>query len=264
MDYETEMMLEELMETGMASGMASNLISSLLSIAVYVLTAWALYDIAKRRGINKPWLAWIPVANVWIIGCISDQYRYVVKNQVKSKRKVLLTLDLILVVLSVVMIGIVIGMVVNIFGVMFHGSYDDEALLNAVMGPALGVAGLSLPLLGISIAYMVVYFMALYDVYCSLDPNNSTLYLVLSILFSFTTAFFLFFNRQKDLGMPPRRPEPTYDVPPVYQEPAYQEPTYQEPTYQEPVYQEPTYQEPFAFDEAPDAPAQNGPDLLDD
>ena len=33
----------------------------LLSIAGYVLTALALYTIARRRGLRNPWLAWIPV-----------------------------------------------------------------------------------------------------------------------------------------------------------------------------------------------------------
>ena len=65
-------------------------ISFLLSVGTYVLTALGLYTIAQRRGINKPWLAWIPVVNVWTLGCISDQYRYVVKGEKKSKRKVLI------------------------------------------------------------------------------------------------------------------------------------------------------------------------------
>ena len=50
--------------------------------------------------------------------------------------------------------------------------------------------------------------MALYDVYRSMDPSNSVLFLVLSILFGVTEPFFLFFNRNKDLGMPPRREDP--------------------------------------------------------
>ena len=56
-------------------------ISSLVSIAAYVFSALALYTIAQRRGIRKAWLAWVPVLSVWILGSISDQYRYVVKGQ---------------------------------------------------------------------------------------------------------------------------------------------------------------------------------------
>mgnify|MGYP000871341546 CR=1 FL=1 len=60
----------------------------------------------------------------------------------------------------------------------------------------------------LAIAYAVIYYMALYDIFRSLDPNNCVLFLVLSIVFSVTEPFFLFFNRNKDGGMPPRRPEP--------------------------------------------------------
>jgi hypothetical protein len=59
--------------------------------------------------------------------------------------------------------------------------------------------------------------MALYDVYRSLDPANAVLYLVLSILFSPTEPFFLFFNREKDLGMPPRKRQPVYEQETTYE-----------------------------------------------
>lgn len=36
----------------------------LILIAIYVYFAWAWYTIAKKRGHRKPWLAWIPVANI--------------------------------------------------------------------------------------------------------------------------------------------------------------------------------------------------------
>ena len=68
-------------------------------------------------------------------------------------------------------------------------------------------------MVGIAIAYVVVYYMALYDLYKSLDPSNCVLFLVLSIVFRVTEPFFLFFNRNKDQGMPPRRQNPTY-IPP--------------------------------------------------
>ena len=71
-----------------------------------------------------------------------------------------------------------------------------------------GVLGLYLPLVGVAIAYAVIYYMALYDIFKSLDPGNCVLFLVLSIVFSVTEPFFLFFNRNKDGGMPPRRPDP--------------------------------------------------------
>ena len=88
-----------------------------------------------------------------------------------------------------------------------------------VIGPVLTMLGFVLPLAAITIALCVIRYMALYDVYRSLDPANAVLYLVLSILFSPTEPFFLFFNRDKDLGMPPRKRQPEYQ-PPAYEQPA--------------------------------------------
>lgn len=55
--------------------------------------------------------------------------------------------------------------------------------------------------------------MALYDIYVSMDPGNSVLFTVLSILFRVTKPVFLFINRNKDGGMPPRREVPRQEPP---------------------------------------------------
>ena len=223
--YEYSYMMEEIM-TGVISGLATSIPTGLLGIAGYVLSALALYTLAQRRGINKPWLSWIPVVNVWILGSLSDQYRYVVKGENKSKRKVLLGLNIASVVFAVVIFVIVIVMMVNLVGGAINGM-DEDALLNAVLGPVIGMAGVALPLMGVGIAYAIIYFMALYDVYTSMDPGNNVLFLVLSILFNITEPFFLFFNRNKDLGMPPRKQEPVV-VQPQWQAPQQpQEPQWQ-------------------------------------
>ncbi len=38
----------------------------ILAILVYIYTAWALMDIARRTKTNLPWLAWIPIANLYL------------------------------------------------------------------------------------------------------------------------------------------------------------------------------------------------------
>lgn len=188
---------------GIFSGLISGIPSVALAIASYVLSSLALYTIAKRRGIHNPWLAWIPMVNVWLVGSISDQYRYVVKGENKSKRKILLTLSILTAALVAAIFSCAaVAIVQTVIG--------NES---STIGIALAVCGLALVMIGVSIAHAVIYFMALYDVYTSMDPSNNVLFLVLSILFNVTEPFFLFFNRNKDLGMPPRRPEPTYMPP---------------------------------------------------
>ena len=192
-----------------------------LGILSYVFTAFALYTIARRRGIAHPWLAWIPVANVWILGSLSDQFRYVVRGQVRSKRKVLLTLNIISAVMGVVMVVAIIVAVIR-WGFSFQAGASETAIMNSIMGSIMGVLALCLPWAGVAIASAVLSYMALYDIYTSCDPANNTVYLVLSILFGFTQAIFLFLCRNRDDGMPPRR-----DAQPQYRQPA-QEPWQQD------------------------------------
>ena len=194
--------------------------SSLFSIASYVMTALAMYTIAKRRGLHKPWLAWIPVANVWLLGSVSDQYRYVALGQNKSKRKWLLGLEIATASLLVVILGVCISAVVEAF-LGASSFYDEDALLRSAVGSLIAAGALLIPLSAAAIAKTVISYMALYDVYKSLDPGNCVLYLVLSILIPVTRPFFLLCNRNKDLGMPPRRPDSPIQDPPVhYQEPS--------------------------------------------
>ena len=96
--------LEEMMGVGLLSMILSELPSSLISIATYVLTSLALYSIAKRRGIHKPWIAWIPIIQVWTLGCISDQYRQVALCETKNRRKVLLGTRISMMVISILVL----------------------------------------------------------------------------------------------------------------------------------------------------------------
>ena len=175
-----------------------------IQIAAYVLSSLALYTIAKRRGLNHAWLSWIPVANVWILGSIADQYRYVARGEIKSKRKVLLTLNIISAVLTAVMVCLCIGAVVGAFSGAIMGRPEDVILQN-LLGTLAGMLGLIVPILGVAIAAAIIRYMALYDLYSSCDPDNKTVFLVIGILFGITEPVFLFLCRNKDLGMPPRR-----------------------------------------------------------
>jgi hypothetical protein len=39
-----------------------------LGIAMYVLASLGLYKLAANQGIENPWLAWIPIANLYVLG----------------------------------------------------------------------------------------------------------------------------------------------------------------------------------------------------
>lgn len=180
---------------------------SAAGIGSYVLQSAGFYAIAKRRGIKRPWLSWLPVGNLWILGSISDQYQYVTKGRVKNKRKALLVLGILMAVACVVMYALFGAFLVQAL------AYDDSMLavdhtaMFNMMGTALGMMATLFVLSGLSIAVAVIQYIALNDLYRSCDPGNSVLYLLLSIFVNITLPVFVFICRNKDLGMPPRKPD---------------------------------------------------------
>ena len=175
-----------------------------LGVVTYVLRALGLYTIAKRRGINNPWMSWVPVLDLWVIGCISDQYQYVVKGREKNKRKWLLALSIVMAVLYIAFFVFFGIMAVNAFS-GFTTGMTGRQILGELAGAFVGLLASLLPLAGIAIAVSVIRYIAMYDLYTSCAPQNNVLFLLLSIFFSVTEPFFVFFIRKKDEGMPPRR-----------------------------------------------------------
>jgi len=184
-----------------------------INIAAYVCKALGMYTIAKRRGIQKPWLAWIPVAEMWTLGCISDQYQYVVKGKVKNKRKSLLTLNILMWVSYIAFFVAYAVFFVQLFLAMGTDPEMMPELNAAAIGAVIWMLVLALVMFGFAVAVLVIQYMALYDLYRSCDPDNGGLYLVLSIFFSIALPILVFICRKKDLGMPPRREEVPQQIP---------------------------------------------------
>ena len=221
-----------------------------ISIFAYVFQSVSMYSIAKRRGINRPWLSWVPLGNLWMLGCISDQYRYVAKGQVKNKRKSLLIMGIVMSLLTVVML--VIEMVVMIGALDAQFMSDSE--MAAMMVGLIIMLVVCLALLAVAVAVTVIQYMALYDLFVSCDPNNGVLFLVLSILISMAMPICMFICRKKDGGMPPKVAQNTVVVPqPVYQ-PA-QQPVYQ-PVQEVPVQEVPVQEVPVQEVPVEETPAE--------
>lgn len=197
----------DLMENLVESVISFSGLGSVLGAVSYVFCALSLYTIAQRRCIRKPWLAWIPVVNVWILGSISDQYRYVVRGEVKNKRKVLLSVSILKCLLSLLVSVRTIAVVISTVSALMQGASQDSMMRILLDGLGSSLL-LSVPALILSIVGLVFELMALYDVYTSCEPENNVLYLILSIvpgIDQITRPLFLFLCRDRDGGMPPRR-----------------------------------------------------------
>lgn len=208
------MMNETEMEMFVMSYLISLIFSLGISLIRYVFTSLGYYTLAKRRGINHPWLAWVPLGNMWILGSLSDQYRYVTRGQVTNKRKVLLGLDIAALVMAVLLMVLTVNIVIEAIPMMDQFNVS-EAQIASVGVKALGMLAICFVVLVLSVIAMVFMYIAIFDVFRSCDPNSSVLFLVLTILLGVVYPFLVFACRNKDLGMPPRT------VTPPVQQPVY-------------------------------------------
>lgn len=190
-------------------------------VGSYVLQGISFYSIASRRGIKHAWLSWVPLGSVWILGCISDQYQYVVKRQVKNKRKIMLGLSIAVMVLAILVLVLFGIMIANAVELEYSYGYREDQLAVGILGNVLGMTVASLVMSGLSIALTILEYIAFYDLYASCDPSDAVVYLILSIFLSFLLPILLFLCRKKDKGMPPKKPAPAQ----IPAEPAAWQPT---------------------------------------
>lgn len=174
------------------------------SILVYILQSLGYYTVANRRGIKHPWMAWLPVCNMWIMGSISDQYQYVCKGKVTNRRKVLIGLTIAMFALMLVFF---VAFFIGIFS-GFMSEFDMNVSESHMAIPLIIALVAYVVMLVISIVLTVFQYVTVYDLFASCSPNNAVAFLVLSIFFSFLLPFFVFAVRKKDQGMPPRKPQP--------------------------------------------------------
>lgn len=172
---------------------------SIIAVAMYLLQAFGLYGMAKGSGIGRPWRGFIPFANTFLFGKIAEKYR---KKDGKPSAKfggLLLAFEILTAVFAVVCLLFAI----NVFSVLFaYLAYDnsDTAISRAMVSMIFS----SLVLMGVSIAYAVIYYVALWRIFTAFDYNNATVYFVLSIFFSFLGPIFLFVLRNKQPVFDPK------------------------------------------------------------
>ena len=196
-----------------------------VSITLYVLGSLGVYQIAKRRMIRHPWMAWLPVLSFWTLGSLSDQYLYVVKGKIRNRRKWMVGLIIATVVLLIAMyiacLFSYLPTMATLGGGIMQGDFFytqqflQELLIRLIPAGVLGLLAIL-----VSLVLTVLQYICYYHVFASCDPENKVLYLVLSLLFGFLLPVFIFVSRKKDLGMPPRRENPAACMSqPVYQPP---------------------------------------------
>ena len=137
------------------------LVAILLGIAAYVLSSLGVSRLAYNRGIPHSWLAWIPLAGLYILGCIADDIAARRGERPTNYRTLLLVLSIV---------------------------STAGGLIPLVGGIAAALGG---------VALYVFQAIALYAIYRDYAPGSAVPMLVFSILLPLGCVFlFAIRNRQ--------------------------------------------------------------------
>lgn len=166
---------------------------SLIGIGLYVIMGLGLMKMAQKVGHPYPWLAWIPVANMFLFAHLAGE-RY------KKLGQAFLIL-LLICIGSVIMAAIFAGLAFLVYG------FTGVAVFFTVIAWMAGIAS------------AVLYLILLYHVFYRFKPEHATMYEVLSIFFSFLGPIFILVCSS---GTPDQAPPPP---PPSSQGPTYTSPS---------------------------------------
>ena len=164
-------------------------------IACYVLESFGLFSIARRRKLRLYGLAWVPVANYWLLGQIGDHYRQTVKGKKSNLRVWLLVLCAVTCVMA-----IVTSIAAPIAAIVIANAESGDPRIWTTLGISAILVGITAVF---TITLAVLEFIAYHRLYVSCRPDASTTYTVLSILFPVVIPFFVFACRKYDDGMIP-------------------------------------------------------------
>lgn len=171
----------------------------IILLAMYLLEAVGLYGMAQRSGISRPWRGFVPFANTFLFGKIAEKYRRRDGKRSAKFSVLLLVFEVLTLIFSITTMAFVISMIS-----VLATSYNDSELNASIVVPMIAMLACCFVLIGVLIAYVVIYYVALWRIFTAFDYNNATVYFVLSILFSFLGPIFLFVLRNKQPVFDPR------------------------------------------------------------
>ncbi len=236
----------------------------------YIISSLSLFTIAKRRGIPNYGLAWVPVANLWTLGSIADQYDGS-RGLTRKWRHVLLWLTLSGIIVYIV---VCIGAFASVFASSIYEArtYQPSSdMLNPAMIAAFMIMIVGFTCYGMLLAACnTCKAICTFKLFESARPTKAVMLLLLSLLVPFAAPFCLLACRNKDLGMPapagPNGPQPMNQpasipaapaVPSQPEPPVVEAPVAQPATEPEP--EADVQPEPEAKPEAPELPIEDGP-----
>ncbi len=156
----------------------------------YVMKSAAIYTMAKRRGIARPYLAWFPILRQALLGALTDQYLYVTRGRCRRYRWLLPIMDLLWRLLGYFLITLAVKLL----------------SMQAPLDQFLGMLGLFVPL---PVIHILGQLLAKYWLLRSSAGKDGPLAFLLAAFVPMAEPALLLWYCRADRGMPPRRTEET-------------------------------------------------------
>lgn len=172
-------------------------LSSIIGIALFVLNGIGIMKMSNSLNISNGWLAFIPFASIFAFGRVGQRY---IKKDGRPSTKfsvLLLALYILMSVLAVILTVLLIIFLLTLIVYAEDVIANDTALTMDMFKGAIPVIVCTFVILAVEIVYMILYYVCLWRVYSIFDAQNATLFLVLSLFFTFMTPIFIFALRNK-------------------------------------------------------------------
>ncbi len=167
------------------------LFSFAIALAFYLLQAYGLYKMGKTVGSPAPWLAFIPVVNIYALGKIAETPTPASPKPLRYG-PVLLVLNVVNTVISNISAFMMINGMIEI--ISNYESYEYEELLAELL--TVSRSG-SFIVSALSFAFTVFYYIALYKLFKLFVPKSATAYLIVAVFFSVALPIMIFCLRNK-------------------------------------------------------------------
>lgn len=179
-------------------------LSTVISLTLYILNGIGIMKMSKSLNISNGWLAFIPFASIFAFGRVGE--RYIKRDGTKSaKFSILLLLFYVLMfVIAVVLMVFLIGFLLSLMAFAEEAIAVDAPMTMEMFEGIIPVIICTVLTLAIELVYIILHYVCLWRVYSIFDSSNATLFLVLSIFFSFLSPIFIFVIRNK-------QPKVTYE-----------------------------------------------------
>ncbi len=185
---------------------------ALIGLVIYVFNSLGIMFLANKLGLKNGWLGFIPFASTYKFGQVADECSKRMGER-KTYAKLLLAFEIAIYALFIPFIVVFI-MLFKLAGIINNTDYygyggefvpggeslivSDGAVTMAIF--ALIILLIYLAIIAVAIVMAVFRYIALYKIFKYEAPNNSVLYIVLSIVFNISWIFLFVTSLKKDIS----------------------------------------------------------------